>query len=105
MSSGFPTLGEGLTEADLVSWSVQVGDVVVLNQPLGEVETAKAQVELPSPFAGTVTDLLAQPGDTVAVGAPLVTFSVDAEDRARPNRSPPSAPQCWSGTGPKPPRR
>ncbi|HEY5855040.1 MAG TPA: dihydrolipoamide acetyltransferase family protein [Aldersonia sp.] len=74
-----PDLGEGLTEADLVSWSVQVGDVVTLNQPLGEVETAKAQVELPSPFAGTVAELLAQPGDTVAVGAPLVRFGVAAD--------------------------
>jgi 2-oxoisovalerate dehydrogenase E2 component (dihydrolipoyl transacylase) len=67
-----PDLGEGLTEAEVVAWHVAAGDTVTLNQVLAEVETEKAVVELPSPFAGTVVELLAQPGDTVAVGAPLV---------------------------------
>jgi 2-oxoisovalerate dehydrogenase E2 component (dihydrolipoyl transacylase) len=69
-----PDLGEGLTEADIVSWHVAVGDVVVLNQVLVEVETEKAVVELPSPFAGTVVELLAEEGATVAVGRPIVAI-------------------------------
>lgn len=67
-----PDLGEGLTEAELVHWSVAVGDTVELDQVIAEVETAKALVELPSPFAGTVLALLAEPGTTVEVGAPLI---------------------------------
>ncbi len=67
-----PDLGEGLTDAELVSWAVAVGDTVELNQTIADVETAKAVVSLPSPFAGRVVELLAQPGDTVAVGAPLI---------------------------------
>src|SRR6476646_6455221 len=73
-----PDLGEGLADAELVSWAVAPGDVVTLNQNVAEVETAKALVELPSPFAGTVTELLAEPGDTVAVGAPLLRIATDA---------------------------
>ncbi|MEV5651526.1 dihydrolipoamide acetyltransferase family protein [Nocardia sp. NPDC052254] len=73
-----PDLGEGLTEAELISWSVAVGDTVELNQTIAEVETAKAQVELPCPFSGRVTELLARPGDTVAVGAPLIRVRSDA---------------------------
>ena len=61
-----PDLGEGLTEAEMVAWHVAVGDEVELNQVLAEVETEKAVVELPSPFAGTVVELLAEPGETVA---------------------------------------
>ncbi|MBO0854572.1 MAG: 2-oxo acid dehydrogenase subunit E2 [Nocardia sp.] len=73
-----PDLGEGLTEAELISWSIAVGDAVELNQPIAEVETAKAQVELPCPFAGEVVELLARPGDTVAVGAPLIRVRVES---------------------------
>jgi pyruvate dehydrogenase E2 component (dihydrolipoamide acetyltransferase) len=73
-----PDLGEGLTEADIVAWRVQVGDVVALNQVVVEVETAKAVVELPSPFAGTVVELLAGEGSTVAVGSPLLTIETAA---------------------------
>ncbi|MGW0054671.1 dihydrolipoamide acetyltransferase family protein [Nocardia nova] len=73
-----PDLGEGLTEAELISWSVAVGDTVELNQTIAEVETAKAQVELPCPFAGQVAELLARPGETVAVGAPLIRVRTDA---------------------------
>ncbi len=70
-----PDLGEGLEEAQLTRWLVGVGDTVTLNQHLCEVETAKALVEIPSPWAGTVRALHAQPGDTVAVGAPLITIA------------------------------
>jgi len=73
-----PDLGEGLTESDLVAWRVAVGDTVELNQVIAEVETAKALVELPSPFAGVIAELHAAAGDTVDVGAPLVTFELDS---------------------------
>ncbi len=72
-----PDLGEGLTDAELVSWSVDVGDTVRLNQTIADVETAKAVVSLPSPFSGTVVELLAQPGETIAVGAPLIRVRND----------------------------
>ncbi len=72
-----PDLGEGLTESELVSWHVAVGDTVELNQPLAEVETAKALVELPSPFAGVIRKLYAEPGTTVLVGAPIVAFELE----------------------------
>ena len=68
-----PDLGEGLTEAEIVTWHVQAGDTVAVDQLIVEVETAKAMVEVPVPFAGRVTALHGQPGDVVAVGAPLVT--------------------------------
>ncbi|HEY7340952.1 MAG TPA: dihydrolipoamide acetyltransferase family protein [Ktedonobacterales bacterium] len=69
-----PDLGEGLEEAQLVAWLVQVGETVHLNQAICQVETAKALVDIPSPYAGTVRILHAQPGDTVLVGAPLITI-------------------------------
>ena len=68
-----PDLGEGLTEAEIVTWHVQTGDIVTVDQPIVEVETAKAVVEVPVPFAGRVTALHGQPGDLVAVGEPLLT--------------------------------
>jgi len=67
-----PDLGEGLTDAEIVTWRVAVGDTVALNQVIAEVETEKAVVELPSPFAGTVTALLAEAGSTVQVGSPII---------------------------------
>jgi pyruvate dehydrogenase E2 component (dihydrolipoamide acetyltransferase) len=67
-----PDAGEGLTEAEVLSWHVAVGDVVRVNQVLLEVETAKAAVELPSPYAGTVVALLASPGEVVPVGQPII---------------------------------
>ena len=75
-----PDLGEGLTESELVAWRVGVGDVVELNQIIAEVETAKALVELPSPFAGVVGALYAQPGQIVQVGQPIVGFAVEAAE-------------------------
>lgn len=71
-----PDLGEGLPEAEIVQWLVAEGDEVTLNQPIAEVETAKAIVELPSPFAGTVSLLHAATGEVVEVGAPLIAFEV-----------------------------
>ncbi|MEU7875924.1 dihydrolipoamide acetyltransferase family protein [Dactylosporangium sp. NPDC049140] len=68
-----PDLGEGLTEAEVLTWMVRVGDTVRVDQPVVEVETAKAAVEVPVPFAGTVTALHAPPGTVVRVGAPLIT--------------------------------
>ncbi len=73
-----PDLGEGLEEAQVTRWLVAVGDRVELNQHLCEVETAKALVEIPSPWAGTVRALHARPGDTVPVGAPLITIAEEA---------------------------
>ena len=70
-----PDLGEGLTEAQLVSWRVEEGAHVEVNEPLCDVETAKAVVVIPSPFAGTIQKLHARPGESVAVGSPLVTIS------------------------------
>ena len=67
-----PDVGEGLTEAEIVSWKVQPGDEVHVNQVLVEIETAKSLVELPSPFSGTVTELLAEEGATVEVGSPII---------------------------------
>ncbi|WP_309711769.1 dihydrolipoamide acetyltransferase family protein [Pseudolysinimonas sp.] len=67
-----PDVGEGLTEAEIVSWKVKPGDIVTVNQVLVEIETAKSLVELPSPFAGTVTELLFEEGATVEVGAPII---------------------------------
>ena len=75
-----PDPGEGLTEGEVVSWQVSPGDTVKINGVLCEVETAKSIVELPSPFAGTVAKLCAEPGETVAVGAPLVTIDDGSED-------------------------
>jgi len=75
-----PDLGEGLTESEIVAWKVAVGDTVALNQIIAEVETAKAVVELPSPFAGVVAVLHEQPGTVVEVGKPIVSFEVEGDD-------------------------
>lgn len=73
-----PDLGEGLTEAGLVQWLVAVGDTIVTDQAIAEVETAKSIVELPSPFAGVVTALHGAPGETIDVGAPVLEVDDDA---------------------------
>jgi 2-oxoisovalerate dehydrogenase E2 component (dihydrolipoyl transacylase) len=67
-----PDVGEGLTEAEIVDWKVKPGDTVTINQILVEIETAKSLVELPSPFAGTVDELLVSEGTTVEVGTPII---------------------------------
>ncbi|MGW9112477.1 dihydrolipoamide acetyltransferase family protein [Microbacterium sp. NPDC055683] len=87
-----PDLGEGLTESEIVSWKVAEGDQVALNQVIAEVETAKAVVDLPSPYAGTIRRLHAAEGDTVEVGAPLVEYEPAAPgtDPAAPAAAPAS---------------
>ncbi len=75
-----PDVGEGLTEAEIVSWRVKPGDTVSVNQIVCEIETAKSLVELPSPFEGVVHELLAAEGDTVLVGTPII--SVEGEGGA-----------------------
>ena len=92
-----PDLGEGLTESEILSWKVAVGDSVSLNQVIAEVETAKAVVELPSPFAGVIKELHEQPGSVVEVGKPIVSFEVPDDAGAAP-----SAPAGPAATGDKP---
>jgi 2-oxoisovalerate dehydrogenase E2 component (dihydrolipoyl transacylase) len=74
-----PDVGEGLTEGEILQWFVAAGDSVTVNQPLCEVETAKAAVELPSPYAGTVTELLFEAGTMVDVGTPIITIDIGGE--------------------------
>ncbi|MEV7715924.1 dihydrolipoamide acetyltransferase family protein [Streptomyces sp. NPDC088184] len=71
-----PDLGEGLTEAEIVRWLVEVGDVVAIDQPVVEVETAKAMVEVPCPYGGVVTARFGEEGSELPVGAPLLTVAV-----------------------------
>ncbi|HUP99901.1 MAG TPA: dihydrolipoamide acetyltransferase family protein [Aeromicrobium sp.] len=71
-----PDVGEGLTEAEILTWRVAVGDTVAVNDVLVEIETAKSVVELPSPFAGVVTGLLVEEGTTVPVGTPIIAIGV-----------------------------
>src|SRR5690242_1845692 len=72
-----PDLGEGLDEAEVVSWRVKPGDRVAVDQVIAEVETAKAVVEVPVPYAGTVAALHAEPGGVVSVGQPLISVTAD----------------------------
>src|SRR4051794_27319726 len=86
-----PDVGEGLTEAEIVAWKVKPGDTVKVNDVIVEIETAKSLVELPCPFAGSVTELLAAEGDTVNVGTPII--AVETGDPAAPTAEPaPAAP-------------
>ncbi len=91
-----PDLGEGLPEAEIVQWLVAEGDAVALNQPIAEVETAKAIVELPSPFAGVVQTLHAAAGDVVAVGSPLIEIDVPGGESSSP-----SAPAAEASAAPE----
>lgn len=79
-----PDLGEGLPEAEIVAWLVAEGDTVALNQTIAEVETAKAVVELPSAYAGTVSKLHAAAGDVVAVGSVLISYDVGGDAAPAP---------------------
>ncbi len=74
-----PDVGEGLTEAEILSWHVAPGDTVTVNQIIVDIETAKAAVELPSPYAGVVSELFVEPGATVAVGTPIIAIDTGAE--------------------------
>ena len=79
-----PDLGEGLEDATITSWSVAVGDDVALNQTLCTVETNKAEVEIPSPYAGRIVELGGAEGETLAVGAVLVRIATDRRRRPKP---------------------
>jgi len=87
-----PDVGEGLTEAEIVSWRVAPGDAVAVNDVIVEIETAKSLVELPSPFAGTVGELLVAEGTTVDVGAPIITIAAEGVADALTGRSEHGAP-------------
>src|ERR1700759_3527772 len=110
-----PDVGEGLTEADIVSWHVKPGDQVEVNQVIVEIETAKAVVELPSPWDGTVARLLVAEGQTADVGTPIIAVDVSATGPAagRPAASaegalvpPPRPSRCCPSRGrPGPPAR
>jgi pyruvate dehydrogenase E2 component (dihydrolipoamide acetyltransferase) len=77
-----PDVGEGLAEAEIVDWLVEVGDTVSEDQPVAEVETDKAVVEVPSPVDGAVREILAEPGEMVPVGDVIITFDVESEARS-----------------------
>jgi pyruvate dehydrogenase E2 component (dihydrolipoamide acetyltransferase) len=96
-----PDVGEGLTEAEIVSWRVAPGDDVAVNDVLVEIETAKSLVELPSPFSGTVGELLVPEGETVNVGAPIITIAstTDAAGPATVGQSEHGEPEPGSDAG------
>jgi pyruvate dehydrogenase E2 component (dihydrolipoamide acetyltransferase) len=94
-----PDLGEGLTEGEVVRWLVKEGDAVTLNQPIVEVETAKAVVEIPAPYAGTVVKLHAGEGDTLDVGAPLLSVDTGGTPTAAAGDS---APEPEAAAEPEP---
>jgi pyruvate dehydrogenase E2 component (dihydrolipoamide acetyltransferase) len=77
-----PDLGEGLDDAEIIAWRIAVGDHVTIDQVIAEVETAKAVVEVPVPYTGIITKLHAEPGETLAVGQPLVTVTTAADEPA-----------------------
>ncbi|GIF11604.1 dihydrolipoamide acetyltransferase family protein [Actinoplanes teichomyceticus] len=85
-----PDLGEGLTEGEILAWLVKVGDTIELNQPIVEVETAKAAVEIPAKWAGVVTKIFHEAGTTVEVGKPII--SIDTDPGAGPPAPEPSLP-------------
>ncbi|MFE0424525.1 dihydrolipoamide acetyltransferase family protein [Streptomyces sp. NPDC058953] len=98
-----PDLGEGLTEAEIVRWLVAVGDVVAVDQPVVEVETAKAMVEVPCPYGGVVTARFGDEGTELPVGAPLLTVAVGATGRgAAPDGGGPPAAGAAAGTDSRP---
>src|SRR6195952_4390824 len=91
-----PDVGEGLTEAEIVSWRVKEGDVIEVNDVVVEIETAKSLVELPSPYAGTVLGLLVAEGDTVPVGSPIIRIG---EEAAEPEIHPSNPAASGGGEG------
>ena len=84
-----PDVGEGLTEAEIVTWLVKCGDVVQVNQAIVEIETAKSLVELPSPFAGEVAELHVEQGDTVDVGRPIISIATGETTASSDEEVPP----------------
>ncbi|MGW0891647.1 dihydrolipoamide acetyltransferase family protein [Saccharopolyspora sp. NPDC002578] len=87
-----PDVGEGLTEAEILGWKVSPGDTVAVNQVFVEIETAKAAVELPCAYAGKVVELLAEAGQTVEVGTPIISIDLDPEGTAVDEPAPDPAP-------------
>ncbi|MGH3498672.1 MAG: dihydrolipoamide acetyltransferase family protein [Nocardioidaceae bacterium] len=85
-----PDVGEGLTEAEIVSWRVKPGDTIKVNDIIVEIETAKSLVELPSPYAGTVTALMVAEGETVAVGTPIISVGAEGAPVSAPTAAPPA---------------
>jgi len=100
-----PDAGEGLTEAEIVTWHVAVGDRVEVNQTIVEIETAKSLVDLPSPWAGVVTRLLVEPGTTVDVGTPIIEIDTDPDGTApaEPAGSAAGSDEGAAGTEAEPP--
>jgi len=92
-----PDVGEGLTEAEIVEWRVAVGDTVTVNQVVVEIETAKSLVELPSPWEGTVSALLVEPGTMVDVGTPIIEIATGAPSSPEPSDPAPSVDGSGSG--------
>jgi len=86
-----PDLGEGLTEGEILQWLVNVGDTITLNQPIVEVETAKAAVEIPAKWAGKVTRIYHEAGATVEVGSPIIAIDTDPSAGDLPDTGGPSA--------------
>ena len=84
-----PDVGEGLTEAEIVSWKVKEGDTVEINEIIVEIETAKSLVELPSPYAGTVQKLMVSEGEMVPVGTPIIAIGDGAAPAAAPEAKTP----------------
>ncbi|MEU7724206.1 dihydrolipoamide acetyltransferase family protein [Streptomyces sp. NPDC040724] len=101
MEFKLPDLGEGLTEAEIVRWLVAVGDVVAIDQPVVEVETAKAMVEVPCPYGGVVTARFGEEGQELPVGAPLITVAVGAVSLPEAPAAP-AAEAEGSGSAPRP---
>ncbi|MGP9503792.1 dihydrolipoamide acetyltransferase family protein [Specibacter sp. AOP5-B1-6] len=87
-----PDVGEGLTEAEIVSWKVKLGDIVAINDVIVEIETAKSIVELPSPYAGMVAQLMVAEGDTVDVGTPIIAIGSEASAPVAAATEAPAAP-------------
>src|SRR5699024_11924354 len=102
-----PDLGEGLTEARIVRWLVSVGDTIAVDQPVVEVETAKSVVEIPSPFAGNLTELHGADGETGNVGSALISVEDAAEEYRRQEQAGSGHVLVGYGTAtaPRPPRR
>ena len=98
-----PDVGEGLTEAEIVTWKVKVGDAIAVNDIVVEIETAKSLVELPSPYAGTVTALLVPEGETVPVGTPIIAIGDASRGAGRRPRRPHPRPPRRRSTSPTPP--
>ncbi|TDW61018.1 dihydrolipoamide acetyltransferase family protein [Kribbella pratensis] len=94
-----PDVGEGLVEAEIVSWKVKPGDTVKLNDTIVEIETAKSLVELPVPFAGVVKELLVPEGETVDVGTPIISVETESPAEALADDLVPTVPEPAEETG------